>query len=84
MEIRVGDCVYCHTDGYMSSDNSQFATKGRHYRVTSFGFDRTSYYIKDDRGYSHSFSIENLKNGCRWFSFNQQIVINKPIKKISF
>lgn len=84
MEIKVGDCVYCHTDGYMSNGGSQFATKGRHYRITVINRDRPSYYIIDDRGCGHSFSVEGLKNGCRWFSFNGQIVFNKSIKKFSF
>ena len=84
MNIRVGDLVYCHTDGYMLNSNSQFATKGRYYVIKLINRDRTLYYIRDDRDCSHSFSIEELKNGCRWFSFNQEIIINKSIKKFSF
>ena len=82
MEIKVGDCVYCHTDGYMSNGGSQFATKGRHYLIVSIS--NTLYVIVDDRGRDHSFSIEELEDGCRWFSCNQEIIINKSIKKFSF
>lgn len=82
MKIRVGDYVYCHTDGYMETGGRQFATKGRYYPIKSVS--RTLYDIIDDGGRNHSFSIEELRNGCRWFNFNQQIVINKSIKKFSF
>ena len=82
MKIRVGDLVYCHTDGYMLNSNSQFATKGCYYPIKLIS--GTLYDIIDDGGRSHSFSIEELKNGCRWFSFKQEIIINKLIKKFSF
>jgi hypothetical protein len=66
----------------MEVGGRQFATKGRHYRIKSVS--NTLYHIIDDAGRSHSFSIEDLKNGCRWFKFNQEIIINKSIKKFSF
>ena len=82
MEIKVGDYVYCHTDGYMLHGGDQFVTKGRHYRIVSISI--TLYVIVDDRGRDHSFSIQELEDGCRWFSCNQEIIINKSIKKFSF
>jgi hypothetical protein len=66
----------------METGGRQFATKGRYYPIKSVS--RTLYDIIDDGGCNHSFSIEELRNGCRWFSFKQEIIVNKSIKKFSF
>lgn len=81
MRINVGDYIYCHTNGYMLTGMNQFATKGCFYQIKSIN---PPYYdILDDNKCLHSFSIQELKDGCRWFNINEQIVINKDIKKIS-
>lgn len=81
--MNVGERIYCHTACYMRKNNHKTLTVGKFYTIR--GIDDGDFYIIDDDGDEHFFSINETyhNKGYIEFFYKEPELRKQKLKKLN-